>query len=51
MISVFSCPSRYTQGPDATERLGEEIASLDARARLRRFARTARNTPGGRDPA
>lgn len=28
MLSVFSCPSRYTQGPGATARLGAEIASL-----------------------
>lgn len=28
MLSVFSCPSRYTQGPSATSRLGAEIASL-----------------------
>ncbi|MGE5346148.1 MAG: glycerol dehydrogenase [Acidithiobacillales bacterium] len=28
MLSVFSCPSRYTQGPNATSRLGAEIASL-----------------------
>lgn len=28
MLSVFSCPSRYTQGPNATARLGTEIATL-----------------------
>lgn len=28
MLSVFSCPSRYTQGPNATTRLGTEIATL-----------------------
>ena len=28
MLSVFCCPSRYTQGTGATERLGAEIASL-----------------------
>ncbi len=34
MLSVFSCPSRYTQGPGATARLGAEIASLGLRGPL-----------------
>ncbi len=46
-LSVFCCPSRYTQGPDATARLGAEISSLGltgpllvvaARSALRRLA-------------
>ncbi len=28
MLSVFSCPSRYTQGKNATESLGAEMAAL-----------------------
>lgn len=28
MLSVFSCPSRYTQGKNATEVLGQEMATL-----------------------
>ncbi|MEP7362096.1 MAG: glycerol dehydrogenase [Acidobacteriota bacterium] len=28
MLSVFSSPSRYTQGPDATSSLGQEMARL-----------------------
>ena len=28
MLSVFSCPSRYTQGKDATQQLGQEMVSL-----------------------
>lgn len=28
MLSVFCSPSRYTQGQDATARLGEEMATL-----------------------
>src|SRR5215813_5877476 len=28
MLSVFSCPSRYTQGKNATESLGTEMAAL-----------------------
>lgn len=34
MLSVFSCPSRYTQGPGATASLGAEIASLGLRGPL-----------------
>jgi glycerol dehydrogenase len=28
MLSVFSCPSRYTQGKNATESLGQEMLTL-----------------------
>ena len=28
MLSVFSCPSRYTQGKNATQMLGQEMATL-----------------------
>lgn len=28
MLSVFSCPTRYTQGKDATQQLGQEMVSL-----------------------
>src|SRR5262245_23530122 len=28
MLSVFSCPSRYTQGKNATQFLGQEMVTL-----------------------
>lgn len=31
MLAVFSCPSRYTQGKDATAALGQEMATLGLR--------------------
>ena len=32
MLSVFSCPSRYTQGKNATQVLGQEMVILVSRS-------------------